>query len=140
MFACKKLEETLCLPYFSVKKSTKSQQGGLSPSSLQTSCTRELTNARSALVGVAETGGKPSYMTFGILRLGDAVQRWLRHPEPSSWSYKSTIRRKVFFHLAKTGRDVYVKVIKATSLKYITFCRKSKPQYLQKFIYFCAVP
>ena len=38
MFACKKLEETLCLPYFSVKKSTKSQQGGLTPSSLQTSC------------------------------------------------------------------------------------------------------
>ena len=72
MFAYKKLEETLCLPYFSVKK--------------------------------------------------------------------STIRRKVFFHLAETGRDVYVKVIKATSLKYITFCRKSKPQYLQKFIYFCAVP
>ena len=163
MFACKKLEETLCLPYFSVKKSTKSQQGGLTPSSLQTSCTRELTNARSALVGVAETGeeiykrgklthtrsvcvgvaetgGKPSYMTFGILRLGDAVQRWLRHPEPSSWSYKSTIRRKVFFHLAETGRDVYVKVIKATSLKYITFCRKSKPQYLQKFIYFCVFP
>ena len=26
-------------------------------------------------------------------RLGDAVQRWLRHPEPSSWSYKSTIRK-----------------------------------------------
>ena len=22
-----------------------------------------------------------------------AVQRWLRHPEPSSWSYKSTIRK-----------------------------------------------
>ena len=34
-------------------------------------------------------------MTFGILRLGDAVQRWLRHPEPSSWSFKSARRRKV---------------------------------------------
>ena len=33
-------------------------------------------------------------MTFGILRLGDAVQRWLRHPEPSSWSYKSTREEK----------------------------------------------
>ena len=28
-------------------------------------------------------------------RLGDAVQRWLRHPEPSSWSRKSTIREKL---------------------------------------------
>ena len=36
-------------------------------------------------------------MTFGILRLGDAVQRWLRHPEPSSWSYKSTIRKKLLY-------------------------------------------
>ena len=126
MFACKKLEETLCLPYFSVKKSTKSQQGGLTPSSLQTSCTRELTNARSALVGVAETGeeiykrgklthtrsvcvgvaetgGKPSYMTFGILRLGDAVQRWLRHPEPSSWSYKSTIKEKLLYDSSRAN-------------------------------------
>ena len=101
MFACKKLEETLFLQYFSVKKSTKSQQGGLSPSSLQTSCTRELTNARSALVGVAETGGKPSYMTFGILRLGDAVQRWLRHPEPSSSSQKSTIKKNILMFLFK---------------------------------------
>ena len=27
--------------------------------------------------------------------LGDAVQRWLRHPEPSSWSLKSARIRKV---------------------------------------------
>ena len=30
-------------------------------------------------------------------RLGDAVQRWLRHPEPSSWSYKSTIKEKLLY-------------------------------------------
>ena len=36
-------------------------------------------------------------MTFGILRLGDAVQRWLRHPEPSSWSCKSTIKEKLHY-------------------------------------------
>ena len=36
-------------------------------------------------------------MTFGILRLGDAVQRWLRHPEPSSWSHKSTIKEKFLY-------------------------------------------
>ena len=29
--------------------------------------------------------------------LGDAVQRWLRHPEPSSWSYKSTRRKKLHY-------------------------------------------
>ena len=29
--------------------------------------------------------------------LGDAVQRWLRHPEPSSWSYKSTIKEKYLY-------------------------------------------
>ena len=40
-------------------------------------------------------------MTFGILRLGDAVQRWLRHPEPSSWSCKSTIREKNFYFFLK---------------------------------------
>ncbi len=34
-------------------------------------------------------------MTFGILRLGDAVQRQLRHPEPSSWSHKSTTRKSI---------------------------------------------
>ena len=28
--------------------------------------------------------------------LGDAVQRWLRHPEPSSSSLKSTIKKKTF--------------------------------------------
>ena len=38
-------------------------------------------------------------MTFGILRLGDAVQRWLRHPEPSSSSPKSTMKEKFFKHL-----------------------------------------
>ena len=36
-------------------------------------------------------------MTFGILRLGDAVQRWLRHPEPSSSSVKSTIKEKYLY-------------------------------------------
>ena len=36
-------------------------------------------------------------MTFGILRLGDAVQRWLRPPEPSSWSCKSTRRKKFLY-------------------------------------------
>ena len=36
-------------------------------------------------------------MTFGILRLGDAVQRWLRHPEPSSSSLKSTIKEKFLY-------------------------------------------
>ena len=30
-------------------------------------------------------------------RLGDAVQRWLRHPEPSSWSRKSTIKEKLHY-------------------------------------------
>ena len=34
-------------------------------------------------------------VTFGILRLGDAVQRRLRHPEPSSWSHKSTTRKSI---------------------------------------------
>ena len=37
-----------------------------------------------------------SLLTFGILRLGDAVQRWLRHPEPSYWSRKSTINKSFF--------------------------------------------
>ena len=36
-------------------------------------------------------------MTFGILRLGDAVQRWLCHHEPSSWSCKSTIKEKLLY-------------------------------------------
>ena len=46
--------------------------------------------------GGSEGGRRESsLLTFGILRLGDAVQRWLRHPEPSSWSYKSTIKEKV---------------------------------------------
>ena len=30
--------------------------------------------------------------------LGDAVQRWLRHPEPSSSSLKSTIKKRNFQH------------------------------------------
>ena len=30
-------------------------------------------------------------------RLGDAVQRWLRHPEPSSSSLKSTIKEKLLY-------------------------------------------
>ena len=46
-----------------------------------------------------------SYMTFGILRLGDAVQRWLRHPEPSSWSHKSTIREKYLY--VSCGRTMF---------------------------------
>ncbi len=50
----------------------------------------ELTHTRSVCVGVAETGVSFLFLTFGILRLGDAVQRWLRHPEPSSSSVKST--------------------------------------------------
>ena len=29
--------------------------------------------------------------------LGNAVQRWLRHPEPSSWSRKSTIKEKFLY-------------------------------------------
>ena len=29
--------------------------------------------------------------------LGDAVQRWLRHPEPSSSSQKSTIKEKYLY-------------------------------------------
>ena len=29
--------------------------------------------------------------------LGNAVQRWLRHPEPSSWSLKSTIKEKLLY-------------------------------------------
>ena len=32
-----------------------------------------------------------------MLRLGNADQRWLRHPEPSSWSYKSTIKEKYLY-------------------------------------------
>ena len=65
------------------------------------SCTRkkifkrgELTNARSALVGVAETGVKALLNDYWY---GDAVQRWLRHPEPSSWSNKSTIKEKLHY-------------------------------------------
>ena len=42
---------------------------------------------------VLKERGTFSLMTFGILRLGDAVQRWLRHPEPSSSSQKSTIKK-----------------------------------------------
>ena len=34
---------------------------------------------------------------FTMPRLGDAVQRWLRHPEPSSWSLKSTIKEKLLY-------------------------------------------
>ncbi len=30
-------------------------------------------------------------------RLGDAVQRWLPHPEPSSSSLKSTIKEKLHY-------------------------------------------
>ena len=41
-------------------------------------------------------------MTFGILRLGDAVQRWLRHPEPSSSSQKSTIKKNKYHSLPHT--------------------------------------
>ena len=46
---------------------------------------------------VLKERGTLSLLTFGILRLGDAVQRWLRHPEPSSWSYKSTRRKKLHY-------------------------------------------
>jgi len=54
-----------------------------------------LTRARR---GGSEGGRRESsLLTFGILRLGDAVQRWLRHPEPSSWSYKSTIKEKYLY-------------------------------------------
>ena len=45
------------------------------------------------------------YVTFGILRLDDAVQRWLRHPEPSSSSLKSTIKEK-FLHVSSRANDV----------------------------------
>ena len=34
---------------------------------------------------------------FTMPCLGDAVQRWLRHPEPSSWSLKSTIKEKLLY-------------------------------------------
>ena len=44
------------------------------------------------------------YVTFGILRLGDAVQRWLRHPEPSSWSYKSTTKEKFLYDSCGSSR------------------------------------
>ena len=44
---------------------------------------------------VLKERGTLSLLTFGILRLGDAVRRWLRHPEPSSWSRKSTIKEKL---------------------------------------------
>ena len=37
-FVKKRLKNSLCLSYFSVTKSTKSQQGGLAPSSFRTSC------------------------------------------------------------------------------------------------------
>ena len=63
------------------------------------------THARHALLlatnsctphGGSEGGRRESsLLTFGILRLGDAVQRWLRHPEPSSSSLKSTRKEKV---------------------------------------------
>ena len=46
------------------------------------------------------------YVTFGILRLGDAVQRWLRHPEPSSWSYKSTIKEKFLYDSCGSSREL----------------------------------
>ena len=60
-----------------------------------------MSNSLSA--GVHAAGGSEggrrasSLLTFGILRLGDAVRRWLRHPEPSSWSYKSTIKKKLLY-------------------------------------------
>ena len=48
--------------------------------------------------GGSEGGRRESsLLTFGTLRLGDAVQRWLRHPEPSSWSCKSTRRKKFLY-------------------------------------------
>ena len=49
-------------------------------------------------------------MTFGILRLGDAVQRWLRHPEPSSSSLKSTIKEKLLYDSSRANdvRPYYV--------------------------------
>ena len=61
-------------------------------------------------------------------RLGDAVQRWLRHPEPSSWSYNSTIIEKFlyvsslseFFSLVRKER----KGQKEESIPLLnTFCR-----------------
>ena len=61
-------------------------------------------------------------------RLGDAVQRWLRHPEPSSWSRKSTIKEKLhyvsslseFFSLVRKER----KGQKEESIPLLnTFCR-----------------
>ncbi len=39
-------------------------------------------------------------MTFGILRLGDAVQRWLRHPEPSSSSQKKYDKIKKYIYVS----------------------------------------
>ena len=50
-------------------------------------------------------------MTFGILRLGDAVQRWLRHPEPSSYSQKSTIKKNILMLLFKiTLKTPHIKI------------------------------
>ena len=50
-------------------------------------------------------------------RLGDAVQRWLRHPEPSSWSRKSTP-----FLLKK-------KLLRATAVaRFLLFAKRKKQE------------
>ena len=64
-------------------------------------------------------------MTFGILRLGDAVQRWLRHPEPSSWSYKSTIKEKV--SLCNFAGDQWSTPVSATPTHMLRICANPLP-------------
>ena len=71
---------------------------------------------------------KKIYRYWHFIRIGDAVQRWLRHPEPSSWSRKSTIKEKLpyvsslseFFSLVRKER----KGQKEESIPLlISFCR-----------------
>ena len=68
-----------------------------------------------------------SLLTFGILRLGDAVQRWLRHPEPSSSSLKSTIREKLLYVKDNTSST-------AIAVPLLPLSRRRRPRLLRKAV------
>lgn len=62
--------------------------------------------------------------------LGDAVQRWLRHPEPSSWSCKSTRKEKYlyvsFSLLRKQNYFQQIEYAQACFASFLQFYHKAK--------------
>ena len=53
---------------------------------------------------------KKIYRYCHFIRLGDAVQRWLRHPEPSSSSRKSTIKENYLKNKEKSQRQLLIRM------------------------------